>query len=161
MPEAEFRFIELWGLWRNCCLHTCKHIDVIKWKHFPRYWPFVQGIHRSPVNSPHKGQWHGALICAWTNGWANNRGVGDLRHHRALYDMINLNSGIIPVLLNLVTKYLLSHFYLSISQWFGARQFLKISKIGTYHGGLYRRLNLNIVYDVLVGTKFPVDLMRI
>ena len=31
------------------------------------------GIHRSPVNSPHKGQWRGALmfslICAWTNGW--------------------------------------------------------------------------------------------
>ena len=32
------------------------HDDVIKWKHFPRYWPFVRGIHRSPVNSPHKGQ---------------------------------------------------------------------------------------------------------
>ena len=28
--------------------------DVIKWKHFPRYWPYVRGIHRSPVNSPHK-----------------------------------------------------------------------------------------------------------
>ena len=42
--------------------------DVIKWKHFPRYGPFVRGIHRSPVNSPHKGQWRGALmfslICA-------------------------------------------------------------------------------------------------
>ena len=33
-----------------------KHDDVVKWKHFPRYWPFVRGIHRSPVNSPHKGQ---------------------------------------------------------------------------------------------------------
>ena len=46
--------------------------DVIKWKHFPRYWPFVQEIHRSPVNSPHKGQWCGALmfslICVWING---------------------------------------------------------------------------------------------
>ena len=31
------------------------HDDVIKWKHFPRYWPFVRGIHRTPVNSPHKG----------------------------------------------------------------------------------------------------------
>ena len=29
---------------------------------FPRYWPFVRGIHRSPVNSPHKGQWRGALM---------------------------------------------------------------------------------------------------
>ena len=27
------------------------HDDVIKWKHFPRYWPFVWGIHRSPVTS--------------------------------------------------------------------------------------------------------------
>ena len=25
------------------------HDDVIKWKHFPRYWPFVRGIHRWPV----------------------------------------------------------------------------------------------------------------
>ena len=36
------------------------HDDVIKWKHFPRYWPFVRVIHRSPVNSPFKGQWRGA-----------------------------------------------------------------------------------------------------
>ena len=28
---------------------------VFKWKNFPRYWPFVRGIHWSPVNSPHKG----------------------------------------------------------------------------------------------------------
>ena len=63
----------------------CSHDDVIKWKHFPRYWSFVRGIHRSLVNSPHKGQWRGALmfslICAWTNGWVNNRGAGDLRYH--------------------------------------------------------------------------------
>ena len=38
------------------------HDDVIKWKHFPRYRPFVRGIHRSPANSPHKGQWCGALM---------------------------------------------------------------------------------------------------
>ena len=31
-----------------------------KWKHFPRYWPFVRGTHQSPVNFPHKGQWRGA-----------------------------------------------------------------------------------------------------
>ena len=45
----------------------------------------------SPVNSPHKGQWRGALmfsfICAWTNGWANHRDVGDLRRNRAHYDV--------------------------------------------------------------------------
>ena len=68
------------------------HDDVIKWKHFPRYWPFVRGIHRSTAISPHKGQWHGALmfslICAWTNGWVNNRDAGDLRRHRAHFDVI-------------------------------------------------------------------------
>ena len=67
------------------------HDDVIKWNHFPRNWPFVRGIHRSPVDSPHKGQWHGALmfslICAWIDGWANNRDAGDLRRHRAHYDV--------------------------------------------------------------------------
>ena len=66
--------------------------DVIKWKHFPRDWPFVRGIHWSPVNSPHKGQWRGALmfslICVWINGWVNNRKTGDLRRHRAHYDVI-------------------------------------------------------------------------
>ena len=36
--------------------------DVIKLKHCPRYWPFVRGIHRSPVNSPHKCQWRGGLM---------------------------------------------------------------------------------------------------
>ena len=66
--------------------------DVIKWKHFPRYWPFVRGIHRSPVNSSHKGQWRGdlmfSLICLWINGWVNNREAGDLRRYRAHYDVI-------------------------------------------------------------------------
>ena len=65
------------------------HDDVIKWKHFPRYWPFVRGIHLSPVNSPHKGQWRGALmsslICAWINGWVNNREAADLRRHHTHY----------------------------------------------------------------------------
>ena len=68
------------------------HDDVIKWKHFSRNWPFVRGIHRSPVNSPHKGQWRWAfmfsLIRAWINGWLNNGEAGDLRRHRAHYDVI-------------------------------------------------------------------------
>ena len=28
-------------------LKLTEHDDVIKWKYFPRYWPFVRGIHRS------------------------------------------------------------------------------------------------------------------
>ena len=34
----------------------CVHGDVIKWKHLPRYWPFVRGIQWSPVNSPVTGE---------------------------------------------------------------------------------------------------------
>ena len=68
------------------------HDDVIKWKHFPRNWPFVRGIHRSPVNSPHKGQWRGALmfslIYVWINDWVNNPEAGDLRRYRAHSDVI-------------------------------------------------------------------------
>ena len=67
------------------------HDDIIKWRHLLRYWPFVRGIHRWPVNSPHKGQWRGALmfplICAWTNDWANHRDTGVLRCHRTHYDV--------------------------------------------------------------------------
>ena len=47
--------------------------------------------HLSMVNSPHKGQWRGALmfslICAWINSWVNNREAGDFRRHRAHYDV--------------------------------------------------------------------------
>ena len=59
-------------------------------EHFPRYWPFVRRIHRSPVDSPHKCPWRGvlifSLICAWTNGWADNR-YADLRRRHAHYDV--------------------------------------------------------------------------
>ena len=66
--------------------------DVIKWRHFPRHWPFVRGIHRWPVDSPHEGHWHRtsmfSLICSWTNRWTNRRDAGDLNNHRAHYDVI-------------------------------------------------------------------------
>ena len=77
---------------KACNLAALMHDDVIKWTHFPRYWPFVWGIHWSTVNSPHKGQWRGALmfslICVWINGWVSNREAGDLRRYRAHYDVI-------------------------------------------------------------------------
>ena len=43
-------------------LRFAYHDDVIKWKHFPCYWPCVRGIHRSPVNSLYKGQWRGGAL---------------------------------------------------------------------------------------------------
>ena len=66
-----------------CINMTQVRDDVVN---FLCYCRFVKGIHQSPGDSPKKGQWHGALmfylICAWTNGWANNRDAGDLRRHR-------------------------------------------------------------------------------
>ena len=66
------------------------------WRHqmetFSALLAFVRVIHRPPVNSPLKGQWRRvlmfSLICAWMNGWVNNRETGDLRRHRAHYDVI-------------------------------------------------------------------------
>ena len=66
------------------------------WRHrmeaFPRYWPFLRGIHRSPVNSPHKGQLRGALMFSligpWINGWVSNGEADGLRRHRSHHDVI-------------------------------------------------------------------------
>ena len=74
--------------WSAAASQQC-HDDIIKWKHFSHCWPFVQGIHRSPVNSPHKGQWCKALmfslICASISGWVKNEEAGDLRRNHNHY----------------------------------------------------------------------------
>ena len=67
------------------------HDDVIKWKHFPRYWPFVRGIHRSrwiPRTKASDAElWCFFFICAWINDWVNIREAGDFRRHRGHYDV--------------------------------------------------------------------------
>ena len=73
----------IWNYWIICCRHPMET--------FSGHWPFVRGIHQSPANSTHRGRWRTALkfslICAWINGWANNREAGNLRRHRAHYDV--------------------------------------------------------------------------
>ena len=107
LVEPEFVFSE--------CLNEHRindyfiHDDVIKWKHFPCYWPFVWEIHRSVMNSPHRGQWRGALIFslirAWTNGWVNNGDIaGDLRRHRA-----HVDARVISTLYRLQTRFKTSY----------------------------------------------------
>ena len=81
--------------------HCCQTITWAKltqtwWRHqmetFPALLTICAGNSPVPVNSPHKGQWRGALmftlICARINGWVNNREAGDLRRYRAHYDVI-------------------------------------------------------------------------
>ena len=66
--------------------------DVIRWKHLPRFRPFVRVIHRSHVNSPQMMRnFDIFLICAWINGWVNNREDGELRRHHNVTVMKNLH----------------------------------------------------------------------
>ena len=85
------KFVTL-GHWKRGACNQLYHDDVIKY--FPRCWPFVRGIHRSPVNSPHKGQRRGALMfslfCAWINGRVSNREAGDLRRHCTHHNVIEM-----------------------------------------------------------------------
>ena len=71
------------------------------------------GIHRSPVNSPHEGQWRRALvfslIYAWINDWANSGEAGDLRRHRTHYDVTVMkfwyeSVGFLPLSMEAVCK---------------------------------------------------------
>ena len=107
-----------------------EHDDVIKWKHLPRYWPFVRGIHQSPVNSPHKGQWRGALvfslICVWINGWVNNREAGDLRHYRTHSD-VTVMSACHVVCMLYSTPEKVSHTVLVV-RWHGYKHVQQIHK---------------------------------
>ena len=101
----------------------------VKWKLFPFYWPFVRGIHRSPMNSLHKGQWHGALmfslISSSINGWVNNREAGDLRCHCAPYDLTvmcenTVNTMAVDALVHCITK------------WSAARVVILLDKQGAH-----------------------------
>ena len=81
-----------WAFWTTSSGHgDWKHDDVIKWKYFLRYWPFVRGIHRFPLNFSHKGLWRGALlfslICVWINGSVNSGEASDLRRYHAHCDV--------------------------------------------------------------------------
>ena len=100
-------------LWRRFKVVQASHADVIKWKHFPRNWPFVRGIHWSPVNSPHKGQWRGALmfslICVWINDWVNNREAGDLRRYLAHYDIIVMTTVFFAIWIRFVSAIYCNH----------------------------------------------------
>ena len=69
----------------------------------------------SPVsmNSPHKGQWRGALmfslICAWIYNWVNNREAGDLRRHRGHYDVIVMSSHCLTFITPFTTLFIIRH----------------------------------------------------
>ena len=73
------------------------HVDFMPRGRLPRPWwrhqmeTFSALLAICAGNSPHKGQWRGALmlslICTRINGWVNTGEAGDLRRHRAHYDV--------------------------------------------------------------------------
>ena len=81
---------------RRCIMMTSSNGNIFR--------VTVRGIHRPPVNSPHKGQWRGALmfslICVWINGWVNNGETGDLTRYLAHYDVRVM----IPTVCNVVNS---------------------------------------------------------
>ena len=81
-------------------LDSCNKPPLIKkwWRHQMETFSALLAIFAGnlpvifiSVNFPHKGLWRGylvfSLICSWINGWVNNGEAGDLRLHRALYDI--------------------------------------------------------------------------
>ena len=64
--------IETTGLYMTDCWHSAFSSDNFCswWRHqmetFQRYWPFVRGIRRLSVDSPHKGQWRGVMMFLWS-----------------------------------------------------------------------------------------------
>ena len=110
LSTQDYQTIRLWAhsvLWTDVvstipvhALATCHitgsstcHDDIHQMETFSALLALcvVWGIHRSLVNSPHKGQWRVALmfslIYAWKNSWLNNLEPGNLRCHRAHYDV--------------------------------------------------------------------------
>ena len=83
-------------MWRHQSLPGAMFFRWTWWRHqmeaFSALLSLCAGNSPVPVNSPHKGQWRGALmfslIYAWINDWVNNREAGDLRRQRGHYDVI-------------------------------------------------------------------------
>ena len=74
--------------------YMSSHDDVIRWKHFPRYWPLWE-IHWSPVNSPHKGQQCGTLMRSlmrsyWSHYKWNYSNIFRIQHQ--FYTLVHLNA---------------------------------------------------------------------
>ena len=83
-----------------------EHDDVIKWKHFPRYWPFVRGIHWSrwiPRSKASDAELWCFLWLRLNKDWVNNREAGDLRCYHGHYDVIVMRAQQIPCMLTVRT----------------------------------------------------------
>ena len=82
-------------------LYYAEQIEVQWWRHqmetFSALLAICAGNSPVPGESPHKGQWRGALmfplICARINGWVNHGEAGDLRRILPHYDVTVMSFG--------------------------------------------------------------------
>ena len=83
-------------LWRSIMVTWwCLHDDVNKWRHFPRYWPLcgeATGHRWIPCTKASDAELWCFFDLRLKKGWVNNREAGDLRRHRAHYDITVINT---------------------------------------------------------------------
>ena len=74
------------------------HDDVIKWKHFPRYWPFVRrnspATGEFPAQRPVTRSFDVFFDLRLKIGWVNNGEAGELRRHIVHYDVTVMFCGV-------------------------------------------------------------------
>ena len=86
--------------WHQCIICWSVHMMTLSNETLSALLGFCAG--NSPVTGefPHKGQWCGALmfslIWVWINDGVNNRDAGDLRCHRAPYDVTVMMRFLLP-----------------------------------------------------------------
>ena len=95
---------------------------------------------------PHKGQWRGvsmfSLICSWINARVNNREAGDLRRHRAHYDVIVM---LVAVTIHVSAYY---SFNKNVLEW-------KKNKIHYCHwSGVYLLIEMHLQEFMLCVSRF-------
>ena len=72
-----------------------RQFSISKWRHQMETFSVLLALcvgnstvtGESPSQRPLTRSFDVSLICAWTNGWANNRDAGNLRHRRAHYEV--------------------------------------------------------------------------
>ena len=77
-PVMQKMLMSSWEPWK-----WVRHDDIMKWKHFPHYWPLCGKF----TGHWWRGTLMFSLICAWINGWVNKSEAGDLRRPHAHYDV--------------------------------------------------------------------------
>ena len=127
----------------------CRGLYIPLWRHQMETFSALLAIcaGNSPVN---KGQWRGALmfslICAWINGWVNNREAGNLRRHRAHYDVIVM---IGPVLLCFFVSWFFKCSSIIFIRYLSRELLILIVQLNVYGYGIYAIYNKQIYISVV------------